>query len=54
MNFISMTDIDNIRFKPPKSDMMNNYANNTNDSVEGQGYPEVINYFNFYHTDELI
>ena len=33
---------------------MNNRANNTNPSLGQKPYPELIQYWNFYHTDEKI
>ena len=33
---------------------MNNFANNTNPDLGGKPYPEILQYWNFYHTDETI
>lgn len=52
MKFITVSEIGYSRYKPYNADLMNNYANNTKPSEDDQGgYPEIINYFNFYHDD---
>jgi hypothetical protein len=42
------------QFKPYKSDGMNNSANNTKVSLGGSPYPELIQYYNLFHVDELV
>ena len=40
--------------KAYKTDGMNNKANNTDPEDGGNPYPELLQYWNFYHTDETI
>ena len=52
---MKLTTLDFAQWKHYGSDGMNNYANNTNSNIEGaEPYPEIIIYWNLYHTDEKI
>ena len=54
MSFLKITEMDYTQQKPYLSDGMNNAANNTKPSLGGAPYPEIIQYWNFYQTDEKI
>ena len=54
MKFLKITEMDYTQQKPYNSDGMNNAANNTKPSLGGTPYPEIIQYWNFYQTDEKI
>jgi hypothetical protein len=54
MKYLKIGTIDFTQFKPYYSDGMNNYANNTDVTIGGTPYPELIQYYNFFHVDELI
>ena len=42
------------QMRPYYSDKLNNWASNTRKDVDGnKQYPELLTYWNFYHTDEL-
>ena len=54
MKFLKFFGLENNQLKPYKSDGMNNFANNTKAAVGGTPYTEMIQYWNFYQTDETV
>ena len=54
MKFLKITEMDYTQQKPYNSDGMNNAANNTDSTLGGKEYPDIIQYWNFYQTDEKI
>ena len=54
LKFLKITNIDFTHMKPYFSDGVNNLANNTDPRIPGtKQFPEILTYWNFYHTDEL-
>ena len=51
LDFLKVVTMDFGHLKPYGSDAMNNYGNNTNKEKGGKPFPEMITYWNFYHTD---
>ena len=50
MSYLKVKHLDLLQSKPSYSDNLNNYANNT---FGENPYPDILAYWNFYHTDEL-
>ena len=54
MDYLALNWMDFAQIKPYNSDGMHNKAVNTDESKGGTPYPDVLTYWNFYHTDESI